>query len=150
MPVVPHNSLTCPVRLANENEGAKGARKKKPLMDLVDRRQGKGRIQGLIGYFDEFCSLNNEVKKDVLAFEYRRELNNRGKYRAAKTFDSFHHKPSQILVKPSHQENLPAELSRLGSLGTVLVTIMPTWSSKVFQFGQLPEKLICTGGNRVQ
>ena len=97
IPEIPHNSLTCPVRLATEG---KVSRPKKLLMDLVDRTQGKERIKPLINHFENFCNVNNESKKDVLAFEYRRELYKEGKPRAAKTFQSFHKNPSQLLIKP--------------------------------------------------
>ena len=69
-------------------------------MSLVDRLQGKARIQPIIDFFEEFCSVNNENKKDVLAFEYRRQLHIEGKQKSARTFESFHKQPSQILVKP--------------------------------------------------
>ena len=97
VPEVPHNSLTCPVRLSKEE---RVHRPRKPLMDLVDRTQAKERIQPLIDHFENYCEVKHERKKDVLAFEYRRELFKEGKYRAAKTFESFHRNPSQILIKP--------------------------------------------------
>ena len=92
-----HNSLTCPLQL--QQSGRKGATKK-PLMSLTNRTQGKQRIRELVDMFDNFCEVNNEDKKDVLAFEYRRTLYNDGKPRSAKTFESFHQQPSQILVQP--------------------------------------------------
>lgn len=97
-PDPPHNSLTCPDRLAIDRQGV--GRRKKPLMDLSDRKQGKERIQSLIDKFEEFCELEREAQKDVVAFQYRRLLNKEGKVKAAKTFESFHKNPSQILVKP--------------------------------------------------
>ena len=94
---IPHNSLTCPLRLAKENNVRR--RPKKPLMDLVDRKQGKERIKPLIEQFENYCSVNSEKKKDILAFEYRRELFKEGKYKAAKTFESFHINRSHIVIK---------------------------------------------------
>ena len=69
-------------------------------MDLVDRKQGKERISELVEYFDGFCLAKNENKSDVLAFEYRRELNKAGKYKEAKTFEKFHRNPSLVIVQP--------------------------------------------------
>ena len=69
-------------------------------MELSDRKQGKQRISPLIEYFENYCESNGEDKKDVLAFEYRRELNNLGQYKAAKSFERFHKNPSMILVQP--------------------------------------------------
>ena len=69
-------------------------------MNLSDKKQGKERIQSLIEHFEQFCKAEGESEKDVLAFQYRRELNKEGKIKAAKTFESFHHNPSQILIKP--------------------------------------------------
>ena len=97
-PDPPHNSLTCPDRLATDRK--KAGRRKKPLMDLSDKKQGKERIQSLIDKFEEFCVVEGEAQKDVAAFQYRRLLNKEGKVRAAKTFESFHKNPSQILIKP--------------------------------------------------
>ena len=68
-----HNSLTCPVRLSMEKPGGRGA-PKKPLMSLSNRGQGKSRIRDLVDYFDRYCEVNQEDRKDVLAFEYRRQL----------------------------------------------------------------------------
>ena len=98
-PDPPHNSLTCPDRLAKQQQG-KGGRRKKPLMELSDRKQGKARIQPLIDKFENFCEIEKESPKDVLAFEYRRELIKEGKVKAARTFESFHKNPSQILIMP--------------------------------------------------
>ena len=97
VPSIPHNSLTCPKRLAKQSTPGKP---KRPLMSLVDRKQGKERIKDLVDFFDGFCKSNNENKKDVTAFLYRRQLNIEGKPKSARTFDSFHKQPSQILVKP--------------------------------------------------
>ena len=105
-----HNSLTCPLRL--QQSGRRGATKK-PLMSLTNRTQGKQRIRELVDMFDNFCEVNNEDKKDVLAFEYRRALYNDGKPKSAKTFESFHQQPSQILVQP---------LSPRKTAGRVVVT----------------------------
>ena len=94
-----HNSLTCPVRKSMEQTRRRGP-PKKPLMSLSNRKQGKERIKELIDYFDNFCEVNREDKKDVLAFEYRRRLITEGKVKSARTFESFHQQPAQILVKP--------------------------------------------------
>ena len=83
-----------------QSKQSKPGKPKRPLMSLVDRKQGKMRIKPLVDYFEEFCKDNNENKKDVLAFEYRRELYLEGKPKSAKTFERFHKQPSQILVKP--------------------------------------------------
>ena len=99
VPEPAHNSLTCPLRLSVEEPGRKGA-PKKPLMSLVNTGQGKHRIKELVDFFDDYCKIHQEDKKDVLAFEYRRQLYIEGKPKSAKTFESFHHQPSQILVKP--------------------------------------------------
>ena len=69
-------------------------------MELSDRKQGKERLKPLIDFFEQFSETNKEDQKDVLAFQYRRELNNQGKYREAKNFESFNKNPSLILVKP--------------------------------------------------
>ena len=54
------------------------------MMELVDRTQGKEIIKPLINFFDNYCADNKENKKDVLAFEYRRELFKEGKYQCSK------------------------------------------------------------------
>ena len=99
-PTPPHNSLTCPLRLDHDQSKQRAGRPKKPLMNLADRRQGKERIKPLLEFFENYCETNDEDKKDILAFEYRRELNKSGEYRAAKTFEKFHKKPSLMLVQP--------------------------------------------------
>ena len=67
-------------------------------MELSDRKQGKERIQPLIDKFENLCEIEKESPMDVLAFEYRRELIKEGKVKAARTFESFHKNPSQILI----------------------------------------------------
>ena len=69
-------------------------------MKLSDRKQGKERIKPLIDLIENYCEANGEDLKDVLACLYRKELNNRGKYRGAKNFEKFDKNPSLILVKP--------------------------------------------------
>ena len=101
IPVPVLNSLTCPLRINHSHGHHQGTgRPRKPLMELTDRKQGKERIKPLLDFFELFCETNKEDKKDVLAFQYRRELNNRGKYREAKNFDSFNQNPSLMMVKP--------------------------------------------------
>ena len=99
-PFPAHNSLTCPIRLSGDQSRQTIGRPKKPLMKLADRKQGNERIKPLIEFFEKYCDENGEDKKDVIAFEYRRELNKSGKYLAAKTFDTFHDNPSLVLVQP--------------------------------------------------
>ena len=69
-------------------------------MKLSDRKQGKERIKPLIDLIENYCEVNGEDLKDVLAFLYRKELNNRGKYRGAKNFEKFDKNPTLMMVKP--------------------------------------------------
>ena len=59
-----HNSLTCPLRTSRDRSTLRTGRPRRPLMDLVDRKQGKDRIKNLVEYFDSFCLENSENKKD--------------------------------------------------------------------------------------
>ena len=65
VPEPAHNSLTCPLRLSVEKPGRRGA-PKKPLMSLNNRGQGKERIKELVDFFDKYCDINQEDKKDVM------------------------------------------------------------------------------------
>lgn len=111
-PDPPHNISTCPVRL---DTVSKGGRKKKPLMDLSDKKQGKDRIQSLIDHFEKFCEVSGENEKDVLAFQYRRQLNKEGKIKSAKTFENFHYNPSQILIKPLSPRKVASRTVMMGA-----------------------------------
>ena len=84
IPNPPHNSLTCPQTLDGETRVRGG--QKKPLMNLADRKQAKERIKPLIEHFENYCSVNKEKKKDVLAFEYRSKKENTEQQKLSKVF----------------------------------------------------------------
>ena len=83
-------------------------------MSLNNRGQGKERIKEVVDFFDKYCDINQEDKKDVIAFEYRRLLFVEGTPKSAQTFESFHHQPSQILVKPLSPRNTASRIVVFG------------------------------------